>query len=201
MKTAITLLSLAAAATMTFTGCSGKSPEMTAAEKQKQEMIEANNNLPAWVLNPKVEGGISAVGIAGYSKHGMQVMLPQAEMDARAKLAGQIQTEISRVQKQAMRHNKINDLDDFENVFKQATKEVVKKIPLSGAQKVKQYQAPDGTLYVLMVIQKREIANQVKDMKDTYLEHMKQAKMTRQSLDEGMKVLDDMMKDLEEETK
>jgi len=201
MKTAITLLSLAAAATMTFTGCSSKSPEMTAAEKEKQAMIEANNNLPSWVLNPQVEGGIAAVGIAGYSKHGMQVMLPQAEMDARAKLAGQIQTEISRVQKQAMRHNKINDLDDFENVFKQATKEVVKKIPLSGARKVKQYQAPDGTLYVLMVIEKRDVAKEVKDMKDTYLEHMKQARMTRQSLDEGMKVLDDMMKELEEDTK
>ncbi len=201
MKKAITILSLAAAATMTFTGCAGKSQNMTAEEKQKQAMIEANNNLPAWVLNPQVEGGIAAVGIAGYSKHGMQVMLPPAEMHPRAKLAGQVETEISRVEKQAMRHNKINDLDDFENVFKQATKEVVKKIPLSGARKVKQYQAPDGTLYVLMVIEKRDVAKEVKDMKDTYLEHMKQAKMTRESLDEGMKVLDDMMKELEEETK
>ncbi len=201
MKKSTLILSLTAAAVVTFTGCADKSSNMSKEEQQKRAMIEANNNLPAWVLNPQVEGGIAAVGIAGYSKHGMQVMLPQAEMDARAKLAGQIQTEISRVQKQAMRHNKINDLDDFENVFKQATKEVVKKIPLSGARKVKQYQAPDGTLYVLMVIEKRDVANEVKDMKDTYLEHMKQARMTRKSLDEGMKVLDDMMKELEEETK
>jgi hypothetical protein len=201
MKKTTLVLSIAAAATLTFTGCADKSANVSKEEQAKRAMIEANNNLPSWVLNPQVEGGISAVGIAGYSKHGMQVMLPQAEMDARAKLAGQIQTEISRIQKQAMRHNKINDLDDFENVFKQATKEVVKKIPLSGARKVKQYQAPDGTLYVLMVIEKRDVANEVKDMKDTYLEHMKQAKMTRESLDQGMKVLDDMMKELEEETK
>ncbi len=201
MKKLTTIAAFAAAAMVMTTGCADKSAGLSKEEQQKQEMIKANNSLPDWVLNPQVEGGIAAVGIAGYSKHGMQVMLPQAEMDARAKLAGQIQTEVSRVQKQAMRHNKINDLDDFENVFKQATKEVVKKIPLSGARKVKQYQAPDGTLYVLMVIEKRDVAKEVADMKDTYLEHMKQAKMTRQSLDEGMKVLDDMMKELEEDTK
>jgi len=194
------LFVLITATAITFTGCADKS-EQSLAEKQKQEQIEANNNLPSWVIDPKVEGGISAVGIAGYSKHGMQIMLPQAEMDGRAKLAGQIQTVVSRVQKQAMRHNKINDLDDMENVFKQASKEVIKKMPLSGARKMNQYQAADGTLYVLMVIEKREVSKHLRDMKSTYEDHMREAKMTRESLDQGMKVLDDMMKELDEEVK
>lgn len=199
MKTSL-LISLIAAAAMTFTGCSSKAG-MTPEEVKKQAQIEANNNLPSWVMDPKVEGGISAVGVTGYSKHGMQIMLPQAEMDGRAKLAGQIQTEVSRIQKQAMRHNKINELDDLENVFKQATKDVIKKMPLSGVRKMKQFQASDGTFYVLMVIEKREVSKHVKEMKSTYSDHMQEAKMTRESLDQGMQVLDDMMKELDEEMK
>jgi len=194
------LLALLAATAITFTGCADKSPQ-SAAEKQKQDQIEANNNLPSWVMDPKVEGGISAVGVAGYSKHGMQIMLPQAELDGRAKQAGQIQTVVSRVQKQAMRHNKINELDDLENVFKQASKEVIKKMPLSGARKMKQFQAADGTFYVLMVIEKREVSRHLNDMKTTYQDHMKEAQMTRKSLDQGMQVLDDMMKELDEDMK
>lgn len=194
------LLSLLAAMAITFTGCADKS-QQSLAEQQKQEQIEATNNLPSWVIDPQVEGGISSVGVAGYSKHGMQIMLPQAEMDGRAKLAGQIQTVVSRIQKQAMRHNKINELDDLENVFKQASKEVIKKMPLSGARKINQFQSTDGTFYVLMVIEKREVANHLNDMKSTYADHMKEAKMTRESLDQGMKVLDDMMKELDEEMK
>ena len=198
MKKSLLVLSLITATAITFTGCADKSAQ-SLAEQQKQAQIEANNNLPSWVIDPKVEGGISAVGVAGYSKHGMQIMLPQAEMDGRAKLAGQIQTVVSRVQKQAMRHNKINELDDLENVFKQATKEVIKKMPLSGARKMNQFQSSDGTFYVLMVIEKREVSKHLNDMKSTYADHMKEAQMTRKSLDQGMQVLDDMMKELDEE--
>lgn len=192
------LLTLLAATAITFTGCADKSAA-PAVDPGIENLREDMKESPAWVKDPKVEGGISAVGIAGYSKHGMQIMLPQAEMDGRAKLAGQIQTIVSRLQKKAMRYNKINELDDFENVFKQASKEVIKKMPLSGARKMDQYISRDGTLYVLMVIEKREVAEHLKDMKSTYEDHMKEAKMTRESLDQGMKVLDDMMKELDEE--
>ncbi len=192
------ILPLITATAITFSGCAEKT-QLTPAEKQMQKQIEANNNLPSWVIDPKVEGGISAVGVTGYSKHGMQIMLPQAEMDGRAKLAGQIQTVVSRLQKKAMRHNKIDNLDDFESVFKQASKEVIKSMPLSGARKMNQFQASDGTLYVLMVIEKREVSRHISDMKSTYKDHMQEAQMTRESLDQGMKVLDDMMKELDEE--
>ena len=182
-----------------ISGCSSSS-NPTPAEK-KETMVNTTNDLPNWVINPKVEGGISAVGMTGYSKHGMQVMIPQAEMDARAKLAGKIQTIVSQVQKRAMRHVKINDLDEFENSFKQATKEVIKKMPLSGAQRINLFQAKNGDLYVHTIIQKRVVSQHLGDMKNSYKKHMKEAKVSRQSIDEGMKVLDDMMKELDLETK
>lgn len=184
-----------------FSGCSNNilAKPKTAHDK-KVQMIEVTNSLPKWIVNPKVEGGISSVGITGYSKNGMEVMLPQAEMDARAKLAGQIQTIVSQVQKKAMRHVKIEELDEFENTFKQATKEVIKKMPISGAQRINIFQANNGDLYVHTVIQKREISQHLGDMKSSYKKHMQEAKLSRQSIDEGMKVLDEMMKELDVET-
>lgn len=196
MKTKLMLLTASAAAIM-FTGCAGNMN--TTPQGEKGKMVQINNNLPSWVINPKVEGGIASVGITGYSKHGMEIMMPQAEMDARAKLAGQIQTIVSQVQKKSMRAVKINDIDEFEKSFKNATKEVIKKMPLSGAQRINVFQANDGTLYVHMVIEKREVSKHIGDMKNTYKKHMQEAKISRDNIDEGMKVLDDMMSELDVE--
>ncbi len=201
MKNGI-ILAIGLAIALMFSGCASSSSSSSSTPAEKKEvMVNTTNNLPSWVINPKVEGGISAVGMTGYSKHGMQVMIPQAEMDARAKLAGKIQTIVSQVQKRAMRHVKINDLDEFENSFKQATKEIIKKMPLSGAQRINLFQAKNGDLYVHTIIQKRVVSEHLGDMKTSYKKHMKEAKVSRQSIDEGMKVLDDMMKELDVETK
>ncbi len=194
------ILTVGAVSAIILSGCT-TTPTPTPAQKQKKEMINSVNNLPAWVINPKVEGGIAAVGIAGYSKHGQQVMLPEAEMDARSKLAGKIQTIISQLQKKAMRHTKVNDIDELDTAFKQATKEVIKKMPLSGANRINMYQSEDGTLYIHTVIQKREVAEYLVDVKGSYKQHMEDAKLSRQNIDEGMKVLDSMMDELDAETK
>jgi len=193
------ILAIGVVLVVVISGCSSSSNPTP--EEKKETMVNTTNDLPNWVINPKVEGGISAVGMTGYSKHGMQVMIPQAEMDARAKLAGKIQTIVSQVQKRAMRHVKINELDEFENSFKQATKEVIKKMPLSGAQRINLFQAKNGDLYVHTIIQKRVVSQHLGDMKNSYKKHMEEAKISRESIDEGMKVLDDMMKELDIETK
>ena len=196
------ILAVGVTSALLFSGCGPASlPDPKTPHEKKEQMVETTNNLPKWVVNPKVEGGIAAVGITGYSKHGLQVMLPQAEMDARAKLAGKIPVIVSQIQKKAMRHVKINEIDEFENSFKQATKEVIKKMPISGAQRINLFQANNGDLYVHTVIQKREISEHLGDMKSTYKQHMQEAKISRQNIDEGMKVLDDMIKELDVETK
>jgi len=183
-----------------FSGCANKSVEPKSEFEKKEQMVKTTNSLPHWIVDPRVEGGIAAVGIAGYSKWGIEVMLPQAEMDARARLAGKIQTVISDLQKRVMRRVKIGEIDDYETSFKKASKELIKKIPLSGANRTDMYQAKDGTLYVLMVIQKREVAKYIDKSKEIYKKHMEEAKMSRERIDEGMKVLDSMVKELDEET-
>ena len=188
---------LSGAAILALTGCTANTPN-TPAEK-KEAMIETVNDLPTWVVNPKVEGGIAAVGLTSYSKHGMSVMLPQAEVDARSKLAGQIQTIVSQVQERSMRNSKINELDDLDSAFKLASKEVIKQIPLSGAQRKNIFQAKDGTLYVHMIIEKKEVSKHIGNMKETYKQYMEEAKLSRQNIEDGMKVLDNMMEDLNKE--
>lgn len=185
------------AATLLITGCSQKEPTT---EELKKQMVENTKNLPEWVTNPNEEDEFVAVGIAGFSRHGMQVMLPQAEMDGRAKLAGKIETEVSRIQEQVLRQSQISQLDDIDRAFKAATKEVVKKIPLSGAKRTKMYQSSDGTLYVLTVINRNFIVNDIEQKRNIYKQQMEQAKLTRQSIEEGMKVLDKSMQELEEAT-
>ncbi|MEA1918188.1 MAG: LPP20 family lipoprotein [Campylobacterota bacterium] len=197
MKT-ISLLSAITASIILMSGCSAPTPKQEA-QSLKEEQIKTAASLPSWVLNPQSQDGITAVGMAAYSRHGLRIMRPQAEMDARAKLAGQIQTIVSRSQKQAIRSVQIANVDDMENIFTQSTNEVIKEIPLSGAVVVNQAMVANGDYYVQMVIKKRELINELEAKQDIYKHNLKSAKLTRQSIDDGVKVLDKMMEDLEKD--
>ncbi|MBN2782977.1 MAG: LPP20 family lipoprotein, partial [Campylobacterales bacterium] len=165
----------------------------------KDEMQKSILQLPSWVLNPTSSEGITAVGMAGYSKHGLRVMKPQAEMDARAKLAGQIQTVVSRMQKQAIRYSQVANSDEMENLFSQTTKEVIEKTPLSGAVIVNQAMVANGDYYVQMVIKNHELAQQLEAQKESYKKSMEDAQMSRENIRDGMEILDSMIKELDKE--
>jgi len=201
MKT-LSLLSLVTASVVLFTGCGQTTPQVAKQQhimSEKEKNIQAIKNLPQWVINPQSTDGITAVGMAAYSRHGIRVMRPQAEMDARAKLAGQIETLVSRSQKQAMRSVQIADTDDMENIFSQSTKEVVKQIPLSGAVVVNQTIMDNGDYYVQMTIKKRAVVEELDKKQEIYKKNLENSKLTRESIDDGMKVLDKMMEDLDKD--
>ena len=201
MKT-LSILSIAAASVLLFTGCGQTTPQVAKQQhimSEKEKNIQAIKNLPQWVVNPQSKDGITAVGMAAYSRHGIRVMRPQAEMDARAKLAGQIETLVSRSQKQAMRSVQISDTDDMENLFSQSTKEVIKQIPLSGAVVVNQTIMENGDYYVQMTIKKRAVVEELDKKQEIYKKNLENSKLTRESIDDGMKVLDNMMDNLEKD--
>lgn len=190
-----------------LSGCSNTTPTVQKHQTQqapltdKEKMIRSVNSLPQWVVNPTSKDGITAVGMAGYSKYGLRVMKPEAEMDARAKLAGQIQTIISRSQKSAMRLSQVADVDAMDSAFTQSTKEVIKKIPLSGAVIVNQKMVESGDYYVQMVIKKQAVAQELDASKDIYKKKLQKAKLTRASVEDGMKVLDKMIDNLDKDVK
>ena len=101
-------------------------------------------DLPSWVLEPNVEDGIAAVGIASPSRGGIKFQLPKAELDAKANIASIISSEITRITKNSLRSAKVNENDDVEEFFAQATKEVIKEIPLSGIKRLNIFKSKDA---------------------------------------------------------
>ena len=69
-------------------------------------------HLPDWVMDPKIKDGIAAVGISAPTRGGYRFQIPKAEADAKANIAGILQSEISRVTKNALRESKLNDVND-----------------------------------------------------------------------------------------
>ncbi len=170
-----------------------------ATKKEKPKNAGALNNLPAWVIDPAVADGVAGVGIASPSAGGIKFQIPKAEMDAKANIASTIQSEISRVTKQALRESKINDVNDVEDFFAQATKEVVKDLPLSGVKRINIFQAQDGTLYVQMVLKNEDYSKFLANSEKTFSERLKRAKMARQNIDEAQKSSQVIFDELEKE--
>jgi hypothetical protein len=180
--------------TITLCSCSSSNNNREAGTKSSLD------HLPTWVKKPEIRGSIAAVGIAPKSRGGLQFQIPQAEADARANIASQIRTEVSRLTKNALREARINEIDDVENVFTQATKNVVKKIPLEGATRRKLWQDPkDGTLYVQMYLDGEMISKYFKKNKRVYNKALKKAKLGRERLDRAQKASKKLFKELDKE--
>lgn len=132
--------------------------------KNNQEDLK---DLPSWVSEPSMKEGIAAVGIASPSKGGIKFQIPKAELDAKANIAAIIQSNISRLTKDSMRSAQVNENEDIEQFFAQATKEVVKDLPLSGVRRLNIHKTTDGTLYVRMILDDKEYKKFLEDSKKT----------------------------------
>jgi len=173
------------------------------APKVAQEAKKSSNNdlndLPEWVLDPKIKDGVAGVGIAGPSRAGITVQLPKAELDAKANIASTIQSEISRVTKNALRSGKVNDADDVEEFFAQASKEVVKNLPLSGARRIHMFKAQDGTLYVHMMIDDQDYSKFLRNSQKDYEDKLKKSNLSRDNIDKSQAATKDLFDELEKE--
>jgi hypothetical protein len=159
------------------------------------------SNLPQWVLNPEVEDGVAAVGIAQASRGGIQYQIPRAELDAKAKIAAKIQSEISQVTKRALRESNVNNVNDVEEVFSQATKEVVKDMPMSGVRRINIFKDSDGTLYVHMVLKNDDYSPYIQNSQKIYEQRLRNANLGRDNLNKAQEAVKSMFDELEEERK
>jgi len=173
---------------------------------KKEIQKEAGNqlkDLPEWVLNPSsgVKEGVAGVGIAGPSRGGITVQIPKAELDAKANIASAIQSEISRVTKNALRSAKVNDADDVEEFFAQASKEVVKNLPMSGAKRDKIFKAEDGTLYIRMVLGTEDYSKFLKNSQKEFEDKIAKSNLSRNSITKSQEATKDLFDELEKERK
>ncbi len=157
------------------------------------------SDLPTWVLDPVVENGVGGVGIAPPSRGGIKFQIPKAEMDAKANIAATIQTEVNRVTKEALRESDVNGINDVESFFSQATKNVVKKLPLSGVKRINIFQADDGTLYVHMVLRDEDYSQYLKNSQKTLEKQMKEADIGRENIKKAEEASQKIFDELENE--
>jgi hypothetical protein len=161
---------------------------------------KAQVNLPDWVINPNIEGKISAVGIAPKSKGGLQIQIPQAEADARANIAAILQTEVSRLTKDAIRSAKVSNVEEFDNVFSQATKNLVKKIPLTGSKRVNMFRDnSDGSLYIQMALDSKLVTNYLAENKAVFKKDLMQASANQEYINNAEKAVEKLYNDLDKE--
>lgn len=180
--------------TLLLGACSAK-PQVTTSTQ-----TSALSHLPSWVLDPNVEGTIAAVGIAPKSKGGLQFQIPKAEADAQANIAAQISTEVSRLTKNSLREAQIEDVNDVENVFTQATKNLVKKIPISGARRINMYMDPnDRTLYIHMSLDSKMIATYFEQNRNYMKTMVENANLSRDRLNQAQAAVDSLYEELNKE--
>lgn len=175
----------------------------TSCNKTAKPVSENKNNdlsnLPAWVLDPNVADGVAAVGIASPSKGGIKFQIPAAELDAKANIAATIQSEISRVTKNSLRSANVNNADDVEQFFAQASKEVVKNLPLSGVKRINIFQAKDGTLYVHMVLKNEDYSKFLKNSEKNYNDSLRKSSMGRENIKKSEEASKEIFDELEKE--
>jgi hypothetical protein len=140
---------------------------------------------PDWVFNPssvaKNVNEVSAVGIGEQSKGGLKVQIAQAESDARGNIANQILSEVARISKDAIRKSTVADVEDVEKVFSQATQEIVRDLPLSGATKTHMWQDPKtNILYIRMAMEGKKVASHLNDSMEIYDKRLKRSGLGNQ---------------------
>lgn len=173
-----------------------------ACAKKEAPVTNAKNDLselPQWVLDPAVKDGVAAVGIASKSQGGIKFQIPKAELDAKANIAAIIQAEISRITKDSMRSARVNDNDDVEEFFAQATKEVVKNLPLSGVKRLNIFKDKDGTLYVHMVLKNDDYAKFLENSEKTFQARLAKSNMGRDNINKSQAASKELFDELEKE--
>ena len=163
-------------------------------------------NLPEWVVDPSIEGKIAAVGIAPKTVGGIKMQIAQAESDAVANMAAQIQTSVSRITKESMRRagvsTEVKSSEAVDQYFAQATKNVVKDVPISGAKRKNIYQSPsDGTLYIQMVIEPTAVKEYLISMADDLAKGMKDFGVTQKTIAQTENTMKDLFTELDTSAK
>lgn len=193
------LLASVLVSSLFIAGCTKDKVSDLKSDLKNDTKIQDISKLPQWVLIPAVKEGVAGVGIASPSKGGLKFQIPLAETDARANIAVAIQSEISRITKEALRESNVGDVNDVEQVFSQATKEVVRNLPMSGAKRTDIYQGEDGTLYIRMVLKNDDYSQYLANSQKIYEQRLKEADLSRDNLNKAQVAVKELFDELEKE--
>ncbi len=189
MKLVKSLGSLVLAATVAtvITGCGGEQPKPKQQEPDfrcKQEGVLA----PKWTCTPFVDGAIAEVGTAPKSAAGIGFQRRIALANARSNLAQQIETLVKDKVETFTRSTGVGKDETVDSVATAVSKQVA-KVTLQGSKQVDAWQAPSGTLYVLVAVPEKVVNKAAKEAvktsfkNDQALWQQFQSKQALESLD------------------
>jgi hypothetical protein len=169
-----TLLSLTFTtfALLTFSGCSEEPPkppteaEITAQAVNefgcKQEGVEA----PKWTCVPLVDAHYAGVGIAPKSAAGMSHMRKVALANGRSDLAQQIQAQV-KDKVETYTGTTGNGKSETVDMVTTAVSKQLANVNLEGSKGIDTWNAPSGTLYMLVTVPQEHVNETVKNTMKT----------------------------------
>ncbi|MDF1882205.1 LPP20 family lipoprotein [Sulfurimonas sp. MAG313] len=162
MKSTIGSLALIALLTATFTGCGDNAkPSDEVTFKCEQDGVLA----PKWTCNPGVglEGAITEVGSAPYSKLGAGFTRREALANARSNLAQQIESLVKDKVETFARSTGIGGREVADKVSTQVSKQAA-KVSLRGSQQVNFWQHPQNkAMYILVGMDENSMNKEIKN--------------------------------------
>ena len=151
----LSALALAGVVATVISGCNAQQPQPKQEEPDfrcKQEGVLA----PKWTCTPFVDGAIAEVGSAPKTAAGAGFQRRMALANARSNLAQQIQTLVKDKVETFTRSTGIGGGETVDSVATAVSKQVA-KVTLNGSKQVDAWQAPSGTLYVLVAVPEKEV--------------------------------------------
>jgi LPP20 lipoprotein len=160
MKSRVLTNAVVATALALFaTGCAQEQSPVAQAPVQIQNKFAG---APSWVLNPSMEGGICAVGIAGVTPAGGSFQTTMAMANGRDELVRQLELKVSNMVKDFTQVTGVGNAATVDKVSSTVSKQVASQT-LAGSKRKSTWVAGDGEMYVLMVLDPSSVAKATKD--------------------------------------
>lgn len=176
-------IALAAVVALGFNACGGAQPA-----NNFDQCIEQGVQAPQWVCIPEVAGGVAATGSAAKSPAGTGFQRQEAMANARDALARQIAVKVKNMFKNFTQQTGVGDDVTVEKMASNVSKQVANQT-LSGTAMKGRWIAPDGSMYVLVVLDPTAAVAATKNSVKTSLRNEKalwqqfQAKKAQAELD------------------
>lgn len=147
-----------------FSGCqSDPEPEADTAAVEAPRLAGGKfANAPSWVANPAMEGGLSAVGSAAPTQAGISFQRTRALANARDELARQLSVEVANLFKDFTQVTGVPQSETVDTVASNVSRQVA-QATLAGSRQANLWQAPDGELFVHVVMQPESVIAATKE--------------------------------------
>ncbi|MFH1961572.1 MAG: LPP20 family lipoprotein [bacterium] len=162
MKKAILMIGILAISPMMIIGCGATKKEIKETKVQEQGMAKEFANAPGWVLNPSVEKGLAAVGIAKAGPAGMQFARTEALSNGRDELVRIMSVKVSNMVKNFSQVTGVGNAQAVDKVASQVSKQIAAEV-LNGSRQKDMWVSPSGDIYILMIVDTSLIKQAVKD--------------------------------------